>query len=98
MWSEPHWADGFGTAYFALLSPASLIAFAIAIQQTKVLAPWTEVVLIIAAVTLLGQYAAFRGALPFPPFLAFIVIGIGLLFYHDAIIAVGQHTNGPCCF
>jgi len=32
------WADGFGTAYFALLSPAALIAFAIAILQSKVLA------------------------------------------------------------
>ncbi len=73
------WADGFGTAYFALLSPAALIAFAIAILQTKLLARWTAVVLIVAAVLLLGQYAAFRGALPFPQFLAFIVIGIGLL-------------------
>jgi hypothetical protein len=73
------WANGFGTAYFALLSPAALIAFAIAILQSKVLARWTAVVLIIAAVLLLGQYAAFRGALPFPQFLAFIVIGIGLL-------------------
>jgi hypothetical protein len=35
--------------------------------------------LIIAGVSLLGQYTAFRGALPFPQFLAFIVIGIGLL-------------------
>jgi hypothetical protein len=73
------WADGFGTAYFALLSPAALIALAISILQTKVLARWTAVVLIVAAATLLGQYAAFRGALPFPQFLAFIVIGIGLL-------------------
>lgn len=73
------WANGFGTAYFALLSPAALIAFAIAILRTTVLARWTAVVLIVAAVSLLGQYAAFRGALPFPQFLAFIVIGIGLL-------------------
>lgn len=43
------------------------------------LAHWTGVVLIVAAVTLLGQYAAFHGALPFPQFLAFIAIGIGLL-------------------
>jgi hypothetical protein len=73
------WADGFGTAYFALPSPAALIALAVAILQTNVLAHWTALVLIVAAVTLLGQYAAFRGALPFPEFLAFIVIGIGLL-------------------
>jgi hypothetical protein len=73
------WADGFGTAYFALLSPAALIALAIAILQTTVLARWTAVVLFVAAVTLLGQYAAFHGALPFPQFLAFIAIGIGLL-------------------
>jgi hypothetical protein len=79
-----HWADGFGTAYFALLSPAALIALAIAILRTKVLARWTAVVLIVAAVSLLGQYAAFRGALPFPQFLAFIAIGIGLLIQPPA--------------
>ena len=95
-----HWADGFGTAYFALLSPAALIAFAVAIQQTKVLARWMAVVLIIAAVLLLGQYAAFRGALPFPQFLAFIVIGIGLLSRHPSaetpLEPAGRHPlTGP---
>ena len=77
-----HWADGFGTAYFALLSPAALIAFTIAIWRTGAMARWIGVVLTVAAITLLGQYAAFRGALPFPQFLAFIVIGIGLLTSH----------------
>jgi hypothetical protein len=74
-----HWADGFGTAYFALLSPAALTAFAIAIQRTRAMPRWMAVVLIVAAASLLGQYAAFRGALPFPQFLAFVVIGVGLL-------------------
>ena len=36
-------------------------------------------VFLIATVLLLGQYAAFRGALPFPQFLAFIaIIAIGI--------------------
>ncbi|HEY2795628.1 MAG TPA: hypothetical protein VGJ28_24920, partial [Micromonosporaceae bacterium] len=74
-----HWADGFGTAYFALLSPAALLAFSVAIWRTAAMARWMAVVLAIAAILLLGQYAAFRGALPFPQFLAFIAVGIGLL-------------------
>jgi hypothetical protein len=32
-----------------------------------------------AALLLFAQYAAFRGALPFPQFLAFIVLGAALL-------------------
>jgi hypothetical protein len=43
------------------------------------MARWTAVVLAVAAVLLLGQYAAFRGALPFPQFLAFVVVGTALL-------------------
>jgi hypothetical protein len=35
--------------------------------------------LLAATVLLLGQYAAFRGALPFPQFLAFITTGIAAL-------------------
>jgi hypothetical protein len=61
-----------------------MIAIAIAILQTKAMARWTAIVLIIAAAALLGQYAAFRGALPFPQFLAYAAIGIGLLIRpHD---------------
>jgi hypothetical protein len=40
---------------------------------------WTGYVLLTAAALLLGQYAAFRGALPFPQFLAFIAIGIAAI-------------------
>jgi hypothetical protein len=32
-------------------------------------------------VLLLDQYAAFRGALPFPQFLAFIAVGIAVLVH-----------------
>jgi hypothetical protein len=74
-----HWTDGLGTAYFALLSPAAMILFAVAIRQTGTLPRWSAIVLIAAAVALLGQYTAFRGALPFPQFLAFLAIGTGLL-------------------
>src|SRR4029077_2644605 len=35
----------------------------------------------------LGQYAAFRGALPFPQFLAFIAIGIAALAYRGSGVA-----------
>jgi len=74
-----HWADGLGTAYFALLAPAALGCIAMAILRTRTLPRWTGYVFLIAAVLLLGQYAAFRGALPFPQFLAFIAIGVAAL-------------------
>jgi hypothetical protein len=74
-----HWADGLGTAYFALLAPAAMGCLAAAILRTRVLPRWTGYVLLAAMVLLLGQYAAFRGALPFPQFLAFLAIGIAVL-------------------
>jgi hypothetical protein len=74
-----HWADGLGTAYFALLAPAAMGCIAVAILRTRALPRWTGYVFLIATVLLLGQYAAFRGALPFPQFLAFIAIGIAAL-------------------
>jgi hypothetical protein len=74
-----HWADGLGTAYFALLAPAAMGCIAVAILRTRALPRWTGYVFLIATVLLLGQYAAFRGALPFPQFLAFIAVGIAAL-------------------
>ena len=68
-----------GTAYFALLAPASLTAFGIAIFRTRALPRWTAAMFLAAALLLFAQYAAFRGALPFPQFLAFIVLGVTLL-------------------
>jgi hypothetical protein len=76
-----HWADGLATAYFALLAPAALGCIAVAILRTRALPRWAGYVLLTAAVLLLGQYAAFRGALPFPQFLAFIAIGIAALVH-----------------
>ena len=74
-----HWADGLGTAYFALLAPAAMGCIAAAILRTRALPRWTGYVFLIATVLLLGQYAAFRGALPFPQFLAFIAVGVAAL-------------------
>ena len=74
-----HWADGLSTAYFALLAPAAMGCLAAAILRTRVLPRWTGYVFLIATILLLGQYAAFRGALPFPQFLAFIAIGTAAL-------------------
>jgi hypothetical protein len=74
-----HWADGLGTAYFALLAPAAMGCIAAAILRIRVLPRWTGYVFLAATALLLGQYAAFRGALPFPQFLAFIAIGIAAL-------------------
>ena len=76
-----HWADGLGTAYFALLAPAAMGCIAVAILRTRALPRWTGYVFLIATVLLLGQYAAFRGALPFPQFLAFIAVGIAALVH-----------------
>ena len=52
---------------------------AAAILRTRVLPRWTGYVFLAATILLLGPYAAFRGALPFPQFLAFIAIGIAAL-------------------
>jgi hypothetical protein len=76
-----HWADGLGTAYFALLAPAAMGCLAVAILRTRALPRWTGYIFLIAAALLLGQYAAFRGALPFPQFIAFIAIGIAALVH-----------------
>ena len=74
-----NWADGLGTAYFALLAPAAMGCAGVAILRTRALPAWQGYVLLTATVLLLGQFAAFQGALPFPQFLAFIAIGIGAL-------------------
>ena len=82
------WSDSLATAYFALLAPAAITCLGVEIVRTRVLPAWTGVVFLIAAVLLFGQYAAFRGALPFPQFLAFAAIGV-------AALARRQRTAGP---
>ena len=74
-----HWADGLGTAYFALLAPAAMGCLVVTMLRTHLLPTWQGYVFLAATVLLLGQYAAFRGALPFPQFLAFIAVGIAAL-------------------
>jgi hypothetical protein len=86
-----HWADGLGTAYFALLAPAAMGCIAAAILRTRALPRWTGYVFMTATVLLLSQYAVFRGALPFPQFLAFIAVGIAALV-HRAPAAL---SSGP---
>ena len=70
-----HWAEGLATAYFALLAPAAMVCFGWSIWRSRRFPRWTGAVLLIAAAVLLGQFAVFRGALPFPQFLAFIALG-----------------------
>ena len=74
-----HWAEGLGTAYFALLAPAALVCFGMSIARTRRFPRWSGLVLLTAAATLFGQIAVIRGALPFPQFLAFIALGITAL-------------------
>jgi hypothetical protein len=57
---------------------------AVAILRTRALPRWTGYIFLIATVLLLGQYAVFRGALPFPQFLAFIAIGIAALVHRTS--------------
>ena len=90
--NAPAWAS-LGTAYFALLAPIAMGCIAVAILRTRALPRWTGYVFVIAAVLLLGQYAAFRGALPFPQFLAFIAIGIAALVHRaPAALSVGPES------
>src|SRR3954452_11852398 len=57
------WADGLGTAYFAVLSPVALIALGVAVLRHGMLPRWTAVVLLVAAAALLGQFVTWGGAL-----------------------------------
>ena len=50
-----HWADGLGTAYFALLAPAAMGCIAVAILRTRGLPRWTGYVLLTATILLLGR-------------------------------------------
>ncbi len=61
-----------------------MVCFGVPILRTRRFPRWAGVVLLIAAVTLFGQFAAFRGALPFPQFLAFIALGIAALMRSPA--------------
>jgi hypothetical protein len=70
------WSDGLATAFFALLAPTAMVFFGVEIIRTRALPAWTGIVLLVAAVMLFGQYAAFRGALPFPQFVAFAALGV----------------------
>ena len=74
-----HWANGLGTAYFALLAPAAMGCIGLAILRTRAMPRWSGYVFLAATIILFGQFAAFRGALAFPQFLAFIAIGIAAL-------------------
>ena len=81
------------TAYFALLAPAAMGCLAVAILRTRVLPRWTGYVFLAAAALLLGQYAAFRGALPFPQFLAFLAIGIAALAHRTPTASPSRRTG-----
>jgi len=73
------WSDGLATAFFALLAPAALACLGAEMIRTRRVPAWTGIVFLVAAALLFGQYAAFRGALPFPQFLAFAAFGAALL-------------------
>lgn len=59
-------------------------------MRARALSRWTGCVFLIATVLLLDQYAAFRCALPFPQFLAFIAVGIAVLGPPSSDSAVAQ--------
>jgi hypothetical protein len=87
------WTDGLATAYFALLAPAAMGCAGLAILRTRALPRWTGWVFLAATVALLGQFAAFRGALPFPQFLAFLTIGIAALTTRDRSTSGTVHSG-----
>jgi hypothetical protein len=93
-----HWADGLGTAYFALLVPAAMGCAGIAILRTRALPTWNGWVFVAAAALLLAQFAAFRGALPFPQFLAFLAVGAGALARPMAPASRREPTGGRTAY
>jgi hypothetical protein len=74
------WVNGMFTAHTALLAPVALIIAGAGIVRTQLAPPWTGWFAIAMAILLLGQFAAFQGALPAPLFLALIAIGLPTFF------------------
>ena len=76
---------------------ARLGCIAVAILRTRALPRWTGYIFLSATVLLLGQYAAFRGALPFPQFLAFIAIGIVALVHRTPTVTSPSREPAAHC-
>jgi hypothetical protein len=72
------WINGLFTAHSALLAPVALIVFGAGVARTRVAPRWTGWFTIAMAIILLGQFAAFQGALPAPLFLALTATGLAL--------------------
>ncbi len=74
------WINGLFTAHSALLAPAALLIYGAIIVRTRLAPLWTGWFAAAMAIVLLGQFAAFQGALPAPLFLALAATGLALLF------------------
>jgi hypothetical protein len=72
------WINGLFTAHFALLAPAALILYGAEVIRTRIAPKWTGWFVIVMALGLLGQFAAFQGALPFPEFFSLLALGLPL--------------------
>jgi hypothetical protein len=72
------WINGLFTAHSALLAPVALVAFGAGVVRTRVAPRWTGWFTVAMAIVLLGQFAAFQGALPAPLFLALTATGLAL--------------------
>jgi hypothetical protein len=70
--------NGLFTAHSAVLAPLALIGFGAGIVRTRVAPRWTGWFTLAMATVLLGQFAAFQGALPAPLFLALTATGTAL--------------------
>jgi hypothetical protein len=83
--AQPEWyptvdsgVNGLFTAHTALLAPVALLGYGASIVRTRLAPRWAGWFTVAMAIVLLGQFAAFQGALPAPLFLAFAATGLAL--------------------
>jgi hypothetical protein len=80
-WYEPmnDWGQALFTAGTGVLGAVALLVCGWEITRLGVLPRWSGWVLMVAAVLMLGQVAAFAGLLPAPQFLALTALGVAAL-------------------
>jgi len=85
------WGGAMFTMGTGVLGAAALLACGWEVLRRGALARWSGWVTVVAAVSMLGQVAAFCGLLPFPQFLIFGVLGVAVLVRSRRGQGAGEH-------
>jgi hypothetical protein len=89
------WGGALFTAGTGVLGAVALLACGWEVLRRGALARWSGWVTAAAAVTMLGQVAAFGGLLPFPQFLTFLALGVAVLVRSGRGQGAGGHRAAP---